>query len=341
MEKKNEIEIEDGNCRWNYKIEYNKENIPNIIVEPDPKLNKKTPKLLSKYYAINSNNVSAFLNQEIYVSQPDQFNDKFDFNPYTLNFSSFEFRDFESILKNTNLIKEEEDYNKDPERYKNSIRDTIFLTWIQLHGFYCVTKNKYNDLMWAHYTQNEGFLIEFDFSKFTSYHIGPLPINYIQKKSFVNLARKYDTNLLLFVEGLTKKKIWNYEEEFRVFFLPQQKDERFEVSGLWSNSKFDFKKVPRLIPYPKDAISKVIFGFDFFGNNVIKRLGNHHNIIDFKGENSILKASLLQKLIDDGIYTELIIQDINKYELRSNPLEIKHLTGTKFEIIQDRTIIND
>jgi len=168
---------------WEYEIIYNNYDLPNLIVKPDPSKNIISPITLSKYYSLNHNNISAFLNNSFYIAQPENFNDLFDFNPFAIDFSNFEFEDIERIFLISERPAEFNKFMVDSKAYMNSIKNTVYLIWTQNFGVFCLTAQRDNDLMWAHYSDNNGFLIEYDYSKFPINFLGPFPINYIPEKS--------------------------------------------------------------------------------------------------------------------------------------------------------------
>jgi len=319
---------------WEYEIIYNNYDLPKLIVKPDPSKNILAPTTLSKYYSLNHNNINAFFNNSFYVAQPDNFNDLFDFNLFAIDFSSFDFEDIERMFPAYNKQKALDLFNKDPKEHLNSIKELAYKKWIEKFGILCLTESINNYLMWAHYSDNAGFLVEFDYSKFPPNSLGPFPINYVLKKHKLNL-RKINVLLGFFMESLTKKQIWDYENEYRFFFYPPNKKSVFQVTGRFSNDEFNFEKQERFISYPKEAIVKVILGFNFFGN-ALERLEEYQYRVNLQDNKSSMKIYLLNKLIKDEVTVELIGQNMDKYELIPIPIKITPINGTVFEIKEYR-----
>jgi hypothetical protein len=321
--------------KWEYEIFYKENGRPILKVRPDPNLNITKPKTLAKYYPLTQNSLNAFINDSFYLAQPDNFNDLFDFSPLAIDFSAYEFVDFENLFHVNKRKIELEKYNLNANKYKNDIKDDFYRSWVQMNGILCLTKNVDNDLMWAHYTNNEGFLLEFDLAKLPINYLGPFPINYVKERCKVKFNRNIDVNLGLFIEALIKKKIWDYEDEYRLFFYPEDINKYFQVNGIYSNESFEASKIERYISYSNDAISKIVLGFNFLGKDITK-VNDYQYIIDLKHENSPIKYCILSKVIRENINTELLFQDFNDYSLKTIPVKIKYAGGTKFEVLKAR-----
>ncbi len=309
---------------WEYELLSENGDIPTINVKPH-----KKPRSLSKYYSLNENNVLAFLNNEFYVSQPDQLNDLFDSNLNLINFENKTFEDFKEFLNyaKANIESERIIYNKNPKVYLQKMKHEMYQNCLSNIGILCMTSDKENELMWAHYTNNEGFLIEYDYSMFNSiYFKGPYPINYT--KNLISV----DFNKLNYLLGLTiaftiKKDIWSYENEYR--FLCISKDEKgYKVSGTFDNSKFHSNPQRRFIDYPKESVKKVILGFAFFKKDIDYQNADYSYrkyTVKFAGNSATLKILLFNYLIENKIPVELMVFDKLTFELKAIPISISKI----------------
>lgn len=311
-----------------YEISYSELEIPKI------KITQEIPKTLSKYYALNSNNISAFLNRQFYVSQPENLNDLFDSFIELIDFSKIKFENLEVLFKNDTEVQQKknlEEFLHKKTVFLNTIRNTLYLLWQSNFGILCLTPNKYNDLMWAHYTNNSGFLIEFDISKFNNnIFTGPYPINYIPKLESIDF-NKFDKYLAFMVVGLMKKQIWKYENEFRFFCRPDIK-KNFKVTGSLTNTDNGFDLQDRLISYPFESIKKVLLGFNFFKWEKIKYQEVSIQEVSLIGNDCTLKMCLLNNIISEKIIVELCLIDKNDFSYKSVPIEIVHKEGTTYKI---------
>jgi len=318
---------------WEYELLYENGDIPKLNVKPNKSQEK--PKSLSKYYSLNENNVLAFLNNEFYVSQPDQLNDLFDSSLSLISFKDRPFSHFIKFLKDINAdIKQEEDrYNDNPKKYLQIMKHYFYRSWLQITGILCMTDDTVNELMWAHYTNNEGFLIEFDYTRFGDMFMGPYPINYNPPLTPVDFG-KMDNNLGFFISSLIKKDIWSYEKEYR--FLCISEDEKgYKVSGTFDNSTFHQNLQTRFISYPKESIKKIILGFAFFKNEIDRQKANYserkYDVI-FAGGNATIKILLFNYLIKHKIPVELMVFDKLTFELKTIPISISKISESKYSI---------
>ncbi len=321
---------------WEYEISYNNESpIPVLKIKPDKPLRK--PETLSKYYSLNEDNVKAFLNDKFYIAQPDQFNDLFDSNLSLINFDNRPFEHFIPTLNPENIEDARRQFNKDKESFLSSVKSHIYKEWVTILGALCMTEDKTNELMWAHYTNNEGFLIEFNYFKFSDLFMGPYPINYPPLIKPIDFS-KIDNNIGFFIASLIKKKIWEYEHEYRFLCRPKN-GIGFKVSGDFDNHNFSSELQSRFISYTRESIKKVILGFAFYKDDIIHSSANytiHEYEVIFNGENAMLKSHLLRKLVDLHIPTELIVQDRTTFKLIAIPIDIKHINETKYIIKEYR-----
>ncbi len=319
---------------WKYEISYNDKNIPILEIIPDKVTS--TPKTLSKYYALNKNNVHAFINRQFYVSQPENLNDLFDFHLNLIDFSKHKFSHIEILFQDGKEKREAFNaFKNNKTEYLEKLRNTLYGIWISSLGILCMTEDKYNDLMWGHYTNNIGFLLEFNHNNFNKHNfLGPYPINYLPIIEPIDFST-LDKNLGFFIVSLIKKSIWKYENEFRYFCMPNIK-KKFKVSGRFSNSQFNFDLQERLISYPDKALNKIILAFNFYNGDITETLGKYEYILNFKGDNALLKSSIFNKIITDNLSVEICVQIIKDFKLDSVPIKIEHVNGTIYKIREIR-----
>ncbi len=174
----------------------------------------------------------------------------FDHNLEIVDYSNFSFSDFEYLYPDENSRKiAEQEYNADRILYLKKIRNTQYGVWTALYGILCLAPINNDELMWAHYAKNSGFLLEFDHTKFNKENfLGPFPINYLKSLEKIDFGKlitgfeDIDTNKLLntifgfSIASLIKKAIWKYEDEYRYLCLPDNK-RQFKVHGHFSNNE--------------------------------------------------------------------------------------------------------
>lgn len=162
---------------WDYQISYSDQNgkkIPSLKITPDKEIPK--PTTLSKYYALNNNSVLAFVNHQFYVSHPEDLNDLFDFHLDLIDFSNHEFSHVEMLFTEGQEREEaRKEFQNNKTLFFEKVRNSLYGIWISLFGILCMTEDKSNDLMWAHYTNNRGFLLEFDYT-----NLGQITLDHTQ-----------------------------------------------------------------------------------------------------------------------------------------------------------------
>lgn len=232
------FEVEDKNTLarlFEYKIEFS---------------NKKFCQYRS--FDMNGYNLQNLRNNQIYLNNPQNFNDPFDCF-FTANFNDY-IRD--ELLKNKNrLVSNLNDkFNlSDTQKYKaikylesdelfnqlnitqiitqqNKYQDLESLkkTLQNVFKVSCFSTDNNNLLMWSHYAKNhQGFCVEYDVSQIetvNTFRINLFPVLYKTKTLDISLLKKIQkviysnptlSPLLRIIIGTIKAKDWYYEKEWR------------------------------------------------------------------------------------------------------------------------------
>jgi hypothetical protein len=197
---------------WTYAIKKSK---PEIIIK-DPN-NTSVPRKLYKYYSLSGNSVDAVVEEYFYASHPVQLNDTFDCH----------FR----------LI-EIDDHECDEIRSKFGLSkvEVEFFEWLKnfkILGIISTTKDPLDLRMWAYYTNNRGFVVEFETSSVPgSLFSGPFPVQYqdnvLRQKISVKDEIKSLPNLLYLLNS--KSNVWKDENEWR--YIGLKEDMEIPISGF-------------------------------------------------------------------------------------------------------------
>ncbi len=165
-----------------------------------------------------------FVCGKLYHSVPIHLNDPFECKPhfnYPKNPSKIRKHLIKVAIKNGHAKKSAESFvsksmNK-PELFQKTIYDAIQKTFgnIRMCSF---TTNKENLLFWSHYTDShKGYCVEYDATI--------MPISYAFKVQYENdypeAIYPSPANALGFKPALIKSKAWEYEEEYRIIFIPE------------------------------------------------------------------------------------------------------------------------
>lgn len=205
-------------------------------------LERNRPEFLCKYYSISERNVSAAISRKIFVSSPDLLNDLFDTLFIKIEVDKSHINIYRALMGNVDLEIDEGKFNNS-QQYRESLRNSLCAIWTSKTGILCTTDDPVNDLMWSHYTNNEEFLIQFDYNQFPINFGEPIPINYLTNEEFSEY--KYpNTFLQLYVNSLLKKHEWKYENEYQFLVHPKD-DKTFLTTGRFSNEDH--------IEYPKES----------------------------------------------------------------------------------------
>ncbi len=183
------------------------------------------PTYFYKYYSVNNENFKfiekIFTHNELRFPSPKEFNDPFDSKIQLCYDGSNE--DWKKYLgdlfcryapqisieqkekKITNILKEER-HKRIPENLSDSYLDKI--------GVFCMSEKKDHLLLWSHYAQGHtGFCLEFQSN--SPFFVIAQKVKYndkYPKVNFFNSSRDEQMQTTL----LTKSKIWEYEQEWRI-----------------------------------------------------------------------------------------------------------------------------
>jgi len=291
--------------------------------------NNLCPPFLSKYYICNKDNLNVLKKRKIWASDPYTFNDPFDCS--SLFWDGFTFPFFEVKAWLSRLL-EEKQVNQCTNI--NQLRELFCATILDGIGVFCMNNSDFNDLFWAHYTQNHcGFQILFDKEKLNRFWgLTPFRIDYLSENELqlekVSLAREdleSETILPKILRWLTvKKDNWEKENEWRYLF-------RYKKIGDGT----------RLIQYPKDAIESITLGFKFFDHASQEYINDGVYKYEFdekaRGANYQIKTlKFLKKSAKFPIYQVALSENLKLYPQRIYLKEIR-----KNKIIIERELTED
>jgi len=190
-------------------------------------------KSLFRFSRIDENHIEylsdLFVDGKLYHSMPENFNDPFECKPFfNLPKSPSKVKAIRKHLINVAMRsghtrKSAESLISGSMRKRGFIRETIYnsinknLSKVRISSF---TIKKENLLFWSHYADShKGFCVEYDASV--------LPISYAfkvqYKDEYPEATYPPPSNELGFIPILIKSKAWEYEEEYRIIFIPEAK----------------------------------------------------------------------------------------------------------------------
>jgi|GEM_PF-1207029 len=207
---------------------------------------KLSPKILYKYRPLSGNNFefthNIFINNELYFSHPDQFNDPFDCK-IPPNLSNITKEQILKYIENINpekitrvgidLVKTKQAIDQKPiselrayfsDKFKSYLNMGV-LSFTELKP--CDKKNVGLDiLMWSHYTEShQGICMGFDYNKllfvFNNAPCVPDNVKYPQTNDYDWNPFTNDEKEICEKIFFTKASCWKYEQEWRVV-LPEK-----------------------------------------------------------------------------------------------------------------------
>jgi hypothetical protein len=181
------------------------------------------PEKLYKYchFDAEDRNIQNLKNCDIWMSDPQNFNDPFDSNPELLDYVLSE-KDFQKRKKfyhqQPALIEELNSFKDDAELHQFFIDNDkrILISQFKTFGVSCFSANGSNNVMWYYYSdKHEGFTIEMDGQSgfFDKCHL----VSYTPIFPKIDLGVVGNSNRTNFMNSvfLTKSPEWTHEEEYR------------------------------------------------------------------------------------------------------------------------------
>lgn len=238
----------------------------NAIIAPK---NKVTPKVLCKYYSLSNNSLDALLNSYLFAPHPMQLND---------------IKDSKSILYELKYRPELSVYEefKCSDLFKSDLqlrgakfKRHFWRTQSILMGIVSLTTSELNDLMWPHYTDENGFTITFDTEKLISSLKNTnrfrtftfAPINYVKQVCQASIIPTLDNiKAANYYMSNVKNSNWKYEDEWRLFVSVDGMQPPYK-HYFFSDFKFTTLEASlekRKLHYnPKDCIKRIVWGSEF------------------------------------------------------------------------------
>lgn len=305
-----------------------------------------TPTSLYKFYSSSDFSIDAFTNHYLYATAPIEFNDildsswlLFDFQNITLNEYNKFYRENESIFPK----RVQKDYADDKVNDFRTIKLHWYLYFSSKVGLISLSASASCPLMWAHYTNETGFAIEFDRKKLMQnmiwnkdeiidFHLAP--IQYLSKLQPLKFFTREFTTPTIPMTAITniKHNAWRYEEEWRVSI---RKPDLGFTTGVASYNIFNRQgRNDRKCHYSLDCVKAVYLSAYFLGSTYFEHsdtetlvvkpkyipflhylFENHNNHLYFCGgdctPNNEVKRSYQQ--------IQLLRKDVNQFEIEFFP----------------------
>lgn len=179
---------------------------------------------LYKYRAINDRTLESLRNHNLWISQPNSFNDPFDCNTDNYELDKIA-PETASLLTNAGVNLDINDASN--RHYFDRLRHTKFVEKANEFGILCITGNCASTLMWSHYSDSHrGFCMEFERAadgELDDLEI-PRPVSYSHYCPDIDLDNSWNLASIdafrseIFKLVLVKAQEWQYEEEWRCIY---------------------------------------------------------------------------------------------------------------------------
>ncbi len=300
-----------------------------------PSSEKAIPSSFIKYYGIDNYSVDAVTNKYLFFSHPLSLNDPFDSCIQLVSLEKLSERQFVELYeRNQSLFNPHKTYTKDEikrfvSRWYRENKDelaAIFLNffWNQIFkdwGILSLAGIENDMLMWAYYSRNQGFAVEFDNQIFERRNVlGPFPINYCKYyETIMPKEIKLSLEQILYITNVKYLK-WEHENEWR--FLLNNED--MSIPN-YSDPSLHIDK--RKVTYPESKIKSLILGYKFFEENftgeIYERNKRRYKFKPDKNEKDKLRVQLLNHILESNISLRGIeISEDNTYTLNTVNLDL-------------------
>ncbi|MDQ0065917.1 DUF2971 domain-containing protein [Chryseobacterium lathyri] len=332
----------------------------NHIVEVNPK--RDTPEEIYKYYSITKNSITALKDLKLYATHPFLFNDSIDSSELILDFRNISkeryISFYERIINREEFLKHDFGslYEEDKKRKFYDIRNAIYTTFSRNFGIISLTTIPFNILMWSHYTNETGFVIEFDTKKLLdSIKINKdvnnycfRPVQYVENIEFIDVFSKdFSTPDVSFLYATTiKRNEWEYENEWRLSIY--KNDMGIPFSNLYPDTNDYEGSDNRFFHYSLDSIHSISLGKHFFNGKNCEFV-NEGNIFtlyrrdDEKNkENDELFIELVNHLAEnfnDNLYMSGEYENGNTLVRSLGKINLEKVSENVFKLIDLKQIV--
>lgn len=324
---------------------------------------KSEPEEVYKYYSISENSIRALQNLSLYSTHPFLFNDSIDSSELILDFKNISKERYISFYKQMIIPEEfakyDFDKNFEDDKTQNffNIRNFAFTHFSRKIGIISLTTKPFNILMWSHYTNETGFVLELNTKKlltnFKSENADVnnycfRPIQYVENIEFMDAFAENFTSPdipLLYITNI-KRNDWQYEDEWRLSIY--KNDMGIPFSKFYLQTE-DFPGTNnRFFKYSFDTIESISLGKHFFNGknceslvdgNILKLYNRDDN--DNK-KNDLLFNELVNHLFEkhnDHLYMSGEYEDGNTLKRSLGKIKLEKVSEYTFKLIDLNQVV--
>src|SRR5690606_3915904 len=212
-------------------------------------------------------------------------------------------------------------------------------------GIISLTTNALQTLMWAHYSSENGFMIELDWKE-SKNNLKPLnpelnnyaffPIQYVDKLESIDcFGKNFNAPDIPYRNSTAiKRKDWSYENEWRLM--------TYTIDyGVPNSIRGPFTDIPshheRKLYYPKKAIKSIVLGKHFFnGSNLEKVIDD--KTYQLKKGSDLDFVNFLEQNYNDRIYFCGEYQSGTEFKRSAEKVYFKKVNSDTVQMIRENKV---
>lgn len=196
-----------------------------------------------------------------------------------------------------------------------------------------MSESNINLLMWAHYSNHDGFLVNFKLESLKSKFQFIFPMNYVDTLPNLIIPNK---PLKFMISTNLKSTMWRYEREWRLYYqsspmlLPELSNSFRNMNEEWIYKNSRTPK-ERKVKYEISDINFVTLGYKFILGEEHDKINSDTILLNLKDN---YKLTLVDYLIEKDIPIRMITYgDVSEFGLKDFPIKIKKIESEfKYEL---------
>ena len=233
------------------------------------------PTMLYKFYSPTENSFNAFIKHYLYASAPVEFNDILDSSWLMFDFRNITHNEYQKFYTEHRTDFTPVGYEQDKSNEFATLSLHWYLCFSSQVGLVSMTSSVDNPLMWAHYTQETGYVIKYNSERLKHSLLNNnkdildchlLPIQYVSKLQPIDFFSRHYKTPTVPMTCITNLKLknWNYEKEWRVSI--RKENMGYTTGRALQNTIIKGDTERRKIYYTPNCIEAIYLSAYFFGN---------------------------------------------------------------------------
>lgn len=306
----------------------------------------KLPESVFKYYGKSNYSIEAVTNNYLFCSHPYHLNDSIDSSPHLWDFSSLSRKNFEKFYAEYGFDKViDVDYDAEKAIDFVPIKQRFFDLASKNSGIVSLTSEPLQTLMWAHYSTENGFMIELNWNEIKNNLKGLnpnlnnysfFPIQYVEKLEDIDFFSKEfnSADIPFLYSTAVKRNDWSYENEWRLLTFALD-------YGIPTSILGPYPDVPsandRKVYYPKKAIESIVLGKHFFNGSNLKKVIDDKTYV-LKDNSDLVFIDYLIDNLNDKIYFCGEYQKGKEFKRSAEKVHFNKLDSDTIQMIRENKV---